>query len=286
MAPQMTSWTHSLLALAVLLVCMQSTAACLLRVRQNADPEVLLPLPSGEHSGPQVEIVREAARRIGCRVQILHLPWARALIELQAGRLDVLPDAQRTPEREVFARFSAGAWLSRNGVFMRTSDLRAQGAPASLEDFAARRLRLGVQVGVLYGASTDRLLADQRLAALLVRAPSRKSLWNMLALGRVDGVIADESGGRRELHMLGLDHQLSLSAIPLEAEASYTAFSRATVTPELLARFDAALEAMRRDGSFVAIERRFKKVRRRPSKAQAKLRPALEWPRVAQPPAA
>ncbi|WP_326539886.1 substrate-binding periplasmic protein [Pseudorhodoferax sp.] len=253
--------TRSLLPLAIALLLLpglQAAPACTLRVRQHADDHALIRLPDGRRSGPQVETVREAARRIGCRIELLAMPWARALAELEAGRLDVLPDAHRSSEREAYAWFSASTWPSNNRLFMRVADLQAADAPGSLEAFAARRLRLGVQVGVRYSGSIDSLLASERFAGLVVRASNRQGLWQMLALGRVDGVLTDEGTGRRELPQLGLEGRVAVAPMILEGEASHTAFSRATVRPELVARFDAALEAMRRDGSAAEIEHRFR----------------------------
>jgi len=251
--------SNTLLTLALLLpAALPAAPACTLRVRQHSDPLVLTLMPNGERSGPQVETLREAARRIGCQIQLLPMPWARALVELQAGRLDVLPDAHRVPEREAYALFSSSTWPSSNRVFMRVDALQRADAPTSLAQLLTQGRRLGVQVGVRYGGEADRLLNDPRFASQLVRAPNRKGLWQMLALGRVDGIIADDGSGRRELHRLGLTGQLAPAAITIEDQPSHTAFSRATVSPELVARLDAALASMRKDGSAAAIEERFK----------------------------
>lgn len=241
-----------------LLLGQSAAQACLLRVRQHSDPLVLTRLPSGELSGPMVETIREASRRIGCRVETLALPWARALIELEAGRLDLLPDAHRAPDREVYAWFSASSWPTSTRVYMRSVDLQRADLPQSLQGFLAQGRRLGVQVAARYGRVTDLLLADPRYASLLVRTPHRQGLWQMLARGRIDGVLATEHAGQRELPSLGLAQDIAATTIRLDEEPSHIAFSRATVSAELVARFDAAIDAMRRDGSAAAIEQRFR----------------------------
>ncbi len=246
----------SALLLGLALLAALPAQACELRVRRHPDPLMLVRLPSGELTGPQLETVREALRRVGCRVVVLDLPWARALSDLADGRLDVLPGAHRRPERDTLAWFSASSWPSRNRLFMRSADLREE-APASLQAFGERRLRLGLQVGVGYGTDIDRWLQRPDHAALVVRAPSRQGLWQMLARGRIDGLLADERTGEIELERLGLRLQVQASAIVLEAEPSHTAFSRMTVSPELVARYDAAMDAMHRDGTQAAILRRF-----------------------------
>jgi polar amino acid transport system substrate-binding protein len=241
-----------------LLLGQSAAQACLLRVRQHSDPLVLTRLPGGELSGPQVETIREAARRIGCRIETLPWPWARALIELEAGRLDLLPEAHRAPEREAYAWFSTSTWPINTRVYMRVDQLRRGDAPRSLTAFLAQRLRLGVQVDARYGGETDRLLADPRHGTLLVRAANRQGLWQMLAMGRIDGVLATEHAGSRELPPLGLQERIAASPIRIDEDPTHAAFSRVTVSRELVARFDAAIETMRSDGSAAAIERRFR----------------------------
>lgn len=239
----------------LLLFCAITVQACELRVRRHPDPLVLVRLPDGELSGPQLETVREALRRIGCRMKVVPLPWARALSDLASGELDVLPGAHALPEREAYALFSSSPWISHNRLYMRSADLQRLGDPVDLERFLLKG-RLGLQVGVVYGATVERLLQDERVKQQTVRAASRQGLWQMLAKGRVDGVLADEFGGAVELRRLGLDAELRASTLSLATEPSHTAFSRRTVSAELVARFDAAMQAMLRDGTQAGIYKR------------------------------
>ncbi len=235
---------------------MNPALACEKRVRRHPDPMALVRLPDGELTGPRQEIVKEALKRMGCRVRIVELPWARALHDLASGDLDILPGAHKLQEREAYAHFSASDWPSRNSLYMRSQDLQRQGL-ADFQDFRTRQLRLGLQVGVSYGAGLDAALQDPALAGRVLRVPHRQGLWQMLAKGRVDGVLADELTASNEIRKLGLADQLQASGVFLMAEPSYTAFSRKTIDSDFVARFDAQITQMRKDGSQQAIERRF-----------------------------
>ncbi|WP_374659715.1 hypothetical protein [Inhella sp.] len=98
------------------------------------------------------------------------------------------------------------------------------------------------------------------MALKVERVVSRRSLWLMLAMGRVDGVLADGPGGLRELAELGLNERLMASGLRVDAEPSLTAFSRRTVKPDLVLRYDASMKAMQADGTRAAIDRRFKEL--------------------------
>jgi polar amino acid transport system substrate-binding protein len=62
-----------------------SAPACELRMRWSDDPPYLMRGAQGEITGLQAELVGATVQRMGCRLRWLELPWARALLELQAG---------------------------------------------------------------------------------------------------------------------------------------------------------------------------------------------------------
>lgn len=244
------------LLLTALFLLADGVQACEKLVRRHSDPLVLIRMPSGEYTGPQLEAIKEALRRMGCTARPVSLPWARALRDLQGGELDILPGTHRNVERDAFALFSESEspWSSRNRLFMRRNDTDRLALP-NLQALATHRLRLGLQTGVSYGGELKQLITDGQLEVL--RAVNRRGLWQMLALGRVDAVVADERASLRELQQLGLDSELQASPISLPEEPSYTAFSRKTTNAAFVRRFDRTLQAMHRDGTLAAIEARF-----------------------------
>lgn len=230
---------------------------CELSLRWNQDPPFSYRREDGEVAGLNIDLVREALARLGCRVRLREMPWARALAELEAGRLDILPGALRLPERERFARFAKPGPQSRNLLFVPSA--ASEPAPGRLAELRDGRFRLGVQLGVSYGPDFEALVADPLFAQQLHRTPSRRSLWLMLAAGRLDGVLADEQTGLIEIAQLGLQDQIRSSGLVLPYASATVAFSRRTVDADFVARFDRAAEAMHKDGSMAAILQRYLK---------------------------
>lgn len=238
-----------LLAVLLLAVATAGAAACELRMRWNDDPPYLMRDAAGRVSGLYAELVGATVQRMGCRLQWLEMPWARALLELEAGRVDILAGGLRLPEREAYAHFLPQHFVSRNRLYVREALQPRVAAARRLDDVAAAGLRLGVQLGVVYGPDYTRLLEQPSFRALLTQSGSRRALWQMLAIGRVDGVIASEASARWELAEAGLATRVRATEVFVSAGEAHVMLSRRSVDAALLRRFIEADEALRRDGS-------------------------------------
>lgn len=118
---------HRLSHLVLLLACwpVLAGAACEKTLRWDDDPPFSMQTADGAVVGIDVEINRAALARLGCQIKLRKLPWARALKELELGRLDILPGAFRRPDREVYAHFSGPVLPpSRNILFMYTQAMQ------------------------------------------------------------------------------------------------------------------------------------------------------------------
>lgn len=245
----------------LLAACAPTFAAdCVQTVRRNPDPMASIRGADGQLTGIRLSLTVEALRRMGCRAVVKDLPWSRALNDLAHGELDVLPAAHRTPEREAFALFSTRLTPAQFRVFLRKGS--AQPAPADLEALHRSNLKLGLQSGVVYGAALEDLLTDPAFAGRVERVVNRAGLWRMLARGRVDAVLAEDTSAAWELEQLGLVGEVQASALVVEGEATSTAFSRRRHDAGFIARFDAALAEMAHDGTEQAITARLQEARR------------------------
>lgn len=245
------------LSLAWLALALLPATACELRVRWNPDPPYSMRGADGRVVGLTSELVEATLARMGCRVVWVELPWARALVELQAGRLDVLPGALRRPEREAYAHFAEQHVLVPNRLYVRASQRADFGTETTLREVLRPELRLGVQIGVVYGPEFAELMADAGFRAQLTQVPVRASLWQMLAIGRVDGVLASEASARWELAQLGLAARIVPTAVVLSHEAAQVMFSKRSVDATLVQRYRQAHEALEKEGLVARVMRRY-----------------------------
>lgn len=209
----------------------------------------------GEIRGLNVELAQAALKQMGCEAQFVELPWARALVELENGRLDVLPGALKKPDREAYAHFSRPTNRSPNVLFARR-DAVDRYTLRQLADLAGTDFRLGAQIDVSYGASYDQLLGRPDFKSRISPLSTRRSAWRMIEKNRLDGVIADEVTGLLELQQMGLDHLVIKTGLVVSGEASRFAFSKKSITPEFVQAFDKAFTSLLADGRFKEIAER------------------------------
>ncbi|WP_430455571.1 substrate-binding periplasmic protein [Rheinheimera sp.] len=86
--------------------------ACELRVQVSDFPPYSYQ-KDGEWRGSRVVLSQRLAQKLNCGVRFYDVPWARALILLQQGDLDLMFNLTPTPARESFLWFSRPHHLER-----------------------------------------------------------------------------------------------------------------------------------------------------------------------------
>jgi len=231
-------------------------AVCTKTVRWFDDAPYSFRGADGEIRGLNVEIARVVLRQLGCEAVLVELPWARALAELESGRLDILPGALRKPEREVYAHFSRPINRSPNVLFVgRKAAERFK--LTQLADIVGTDFRLGTQIDVSYGPSYDELIKKPEFKARLSPLTMRRSAWKMIDRDRIDGLIADEVTGLLELQQLGLSESVAKTRVVVSGDPALFAFGKKTVTRDFVDAFDKAFGALVVDGRYREIAQRY-----------------------------
>jgi polar amino acid transport system substrate-binding protein len=230
--------------------------ACVKTVRWSESPPYAFKDSEGKLRGLHTELIREALRKMQCEPRFLEMPWARALHELQAGRLDMLPGAADTEQRKEFAWFSKPTNSARNVMLVRV-DSRQKYRHARLADLIGTDFRLAVRRGATYGEEYDALLEQPQFASRLTFVASVKSGLQMMAAGRVEGMLVDELTGILAIAEMGLGKVAQRSGLVTSTEADLVAFSKATTDKAFVDQFNAALDTMAADGSYRKLLERY-----------------------------
>lgn len=243
------------------LLCFYTSLAeadCIITMRWNDDiPYTYMGKKSDiEPVGISIDIAKQALESIHCQVKLIKMPWARALIELKAGRIDLISRAFKKPERSIYANFSTFGFYSPNVLFILKSDSK-KWQVKTLADLTKKDFKLGVQIGVSYGQDFDQLSKNKSFSKHLVRQSNRESLWKMLSFKRIDGVLADQTTGLLELRELGLHEEISVMPLSLSSKPAFFAFSKKTTSASFVKRFDDALRKMQNNGEIKKISQKY-----------------------------
>ena len=79
-------------------------------------PEMVIDEKTGRFSGPLIDILEEAARKIGHRIKWRKAPFQRSYTELQLGLVDVVPRVILTEERKAFVAYLGPIGYQRKDI--------------------------------------------------------------------------------------------------------------------------------------------------------------------------
>ncbi|SOB59319.1 Extracellular solute-binding protein family 3 [Pseudodesulfovibrio profundus] len=223
--------------------------------QRNALPIVFEEYPpyefveDGQVKGINMDIIREAFKRMGITPFFEPRPWNRAIYQLKTGEILALSSGFRTKDRQLFAYFpDTPLALETNMVITRSDrDISIK----SLDDL--RPLRIGVVRGYAYGTKFDTMRGLN-----IIEAQSAHQLLLMLLNDRMDVAICNQTVfkyiARKEEALDKIRFVFEVSREPL-----YLMFSRAhgQRAKQLANDFGAVVRQMVKDGSFAAIEARY-----------------------------
>ncbi|KUM05642.1 hypothetical protein AWB61_13190 [Chromobacterium sp. F49] len=195
-----------------------------------------------------MELLNQAAARLGCRLTYRQMPWSRNLQELRLGTVDVAMQALKTPEREAYACFVPGYSSAQVRLWAR-ADRAARWPVAQLQDLSRLGLvRLGVTHGDSYGDAWDRWLKAPPATVRVDAGETLAGSLRKLQLGRIDLLLATMDTLPNELARL--PQQPAIVALPpaWRAGGAFYVFSKRSVPAELCRAFAGALRDMKRDG--------------------------------------
>lgn len=205
--------------------------------------------------GIDADILDEVARRTGCKFDRFIDSRIRIWTSLANGTLDMTVSAIRTDEREQFAQFVIYL-KGRNRLLVR-SDLPH--AVHALKDFSDQpKLRLAVVKGFKHGPHWDDWIAGLRQQGRVDEYADANAVARLVALGRADAFLSQPLAWSRVLSGSQLEGRVTvLDAFPDDDFAAGFAISTKRVGKDERQKIQAAIDAMRVDGTLYRIFRTY-----------------------------
>lgn len=195
--------------------------------------------------GKDVEAIAEIAKRSGLQLESRFMPWKRGYAEASDGAIDGLCSCSFREDRVALFHFSDAIGETSVGVFNRAGD--SYPPVTGIDDLRGR------SIGVVKGYNLEAELAEADLAYETVSSDSLAH--KMLGNKRFDHLYSFKAPIdflRRN------DPQDDITYTQLRTSPYFICLSKAVPeTAEMMPRINAAIAAMRKDGSFDEIERRY-----------------------------
>ncbi len=199
----------------------------------------------GEPAGISVLIVSEVFKRMNQPINIVSLPWARALLYLEKGQIDGLFEVLYKPEREVFADFSKIVLMDESASIFakKDSNITYSGELGSISNY-----KLGIVRGFSYGAAFDHAVEDGTFANIINANSTEINILNLLD-GHID-LIAGDSFGVKQI-VKDMDRLSEIEElVVIEKTPAFMTFSKKKKLTAIRDEFDRILVNMKKDGSY------------------------------------
>jgi polar amino acid transport system substrate-binding protein len=207
-------------------------------------------------TGFDVQIERALARIMNVEISLPPTAWEDHLAALAAGNADIAAGATFSEARSRYAYFSKPYRTETDVLILprgaggrypfRTID-------EMLDTFAKQKFRLGVVAGFVYAdARVNTFIADaDNKDGIVPAASDAQNLQNLLA-GVIDGFLADRIAATTTAWRRGEGARIEEHPLRFSTDIHFM-LSRASQTPQMLARLDAAIDQLKDSGEYTRI---------------------------------
>jgi polar amino acid transport system substrate-binding protein len=206
---------------------------------------------NGKAQGIAVDIVTQVMTSLGHTVDVKVFPWARGLEMTNAGEVDAIFTAYKTPEREAFLDYSKQVLIPQSVYFY-----AAKGSPVAFDGDLSKLTskKIGVTSTISYGKKFD----DYKDKLTTERVADLEQNFQKLAAGRIDLVVSNVYTAETTLQKMQLGDKIVRLPVPVqESIPSYIAFSKKRNLSALRDEFDKTLAAMIKSGQYAAVMKKW-----------------------------
>lgn len=186
--------------------------------------------------------------------------WPELMDDLAQGHRDIAIGSFYTEERELFAYYSIP--YRQDFISMYIPRGQKSSYPFRTPDelfqlLRERKTRLGLVKGWSYTSQIDRLLAQPENQSLQVLVEVENDLVELLLNNKIDAYFSGRIPGQTLLWRGGLQDEIQEHPQVLASAPVYVLFSRATIAPEVVERFNQGLNQIKRSGEYGRVVRSY-----------------------------
>ena len=218
------------------------------------------PLVMGSYdkpSGFDKDILQATIDAAGCQLQQAKtiIPWARQLIYIRTGQLDIITGASKTKERIEYAYFTTPYRREFVTLFVMAEDLHSLEAD-SIDDWIQNDVVLGVEYGNFYGEAVRNILKTypEKVHEVIKNEQNIQKLLN----GRIDGYIGYIPAEVVRLNKLGLKRKIvAVQQFKINTGEVSFMLSKESTSKEVLEAINQGLLEIRSNGIYDRILKKY-----------------------------
>lgn len=200
--------------------------------------------------GIEVDLFKEALRRLGLKGKLKILPWQRMMFEMKEGLIDCMFAAFWTPQRSGFMNFThvpfhvstLGIYINKDKKFKFTG----------ISDLVGKNFAL--PIGFKTSPKFDALVKTKKVNVKEVKLMD--NAFQMVNLKRVDAVISNTLVAQGVIKKFKLKNVYQFPK-PLTANSAFLTFSKKGKFPNLAPDFDAVLFDILADGTYLKMMKKY-----------------------------
>jgi len=201
----------------------------------------------GKLTGYDVEVITEAAKRAGIKINFTPTPWDSMFLGLESKKYDIIANQiGKNPDREKKYLFSESYLISGAQLIVKDNNNKIK----TLADLKGKKVGTGV------GSNYNKILTDydkNKEINLVYYDGDVTQVFQDISLGRLDATLNDRLTVGENVKKLGL--KVKTVGNPINEVPSYFVFRKDSA--DLKAKIDKAILSMKKDGTLGKISKKW-----------------------------
>ncbi|TQV75547.1 amino acid ABC transporter substrate-binding protein [Aliikangiella marina] len=205
-----------------------------------------------EIAGIQTEMVRTLAEDLNCNITFFKSDWSNIVELIKIGEVDFTANATPTETRKQFALFSDVYRKDSYGIWVKAESF-AQYKNMSIDELKRSGFKLGMTRSHFYSEALDNWQHDKEYSKNIIYGDSSAISMQRLIEGQVNGCVEDPLivGYKKRIKVITAD----IARLPINIFGHDVAlmFSKKSVSPETVIKFNEALARLKKSGKYNSI---------------------------------
>lgn len=206
--------------------------------------------------GLDIDLLLMVAKRMPCKVEYAQGAWIDLLAQLKKGEIDILLGASKTEKRKQFAMFSEPYRTEQFSLYVRKDDEAAQQL-SSFGDFITKGKKFGVVDDYFYGDELSGLRDNDKNSQFVSAIIGEMNIARLLD-DNIDAFFEDSIVGASMIRRKGLSSFIVPHNLSITTGDVYVMFSRKSVTPDTVEKFNYGLKDVIKSGEYEALVTMYK----------------------------